>query len=378
MCVATRILCVRGRCVGICNCKRKREPTMAQDVQRLVRKWDVTHIPEELQTASTTVPVLAASINPKLASVLIRDLGTKAPLTSLAHVKRIRKMKTEGKEELRIILCLADGDVTSGTLNIPNDVTDIVERHSLVPFLAQVSAHPASNREEWEAQCLHWPTSFHPNACIQGSKIELGEVEAETARKFMKEAICQARLAHSSGQLANGVVIVDPFLGSVVARGHDQCTVTTDSSLQQHIRHPLRHAVMEAITMAADRDRLLFPPCTEQRSESEAVTEFGSAAKKARMDLGETSEEGSDVRNPQVIPRPYLCTGFDAYVTREPCAMCAMALVHQRVRRVFFGVPNTFRGALGSKYRLQGVRNLNHHYTVFQVSISESELVEPL
>jgi hypothetical protein len=94
-------------------------------------------------------------------------------------------------------------------------------------------------------------------------------------------------------QLANGAVIVDPFLGSVVARGHDQCTVPTDSSLQQHIRHPLRHAVMEAITMAADRDRLLFPsngtssctPCTEERSESEAVTEFGSAAKKARMDL---------------------------------------------------------------------------------------------
>jgi hypothetical protein len=43
-----------------------------------------------------------------------------------------------GKEELRIILCLADGDVTSDTLNIPNDVADIVERHSLVPFLAQV------------------------------------------------------------------------------------------------------------------------------------------------------------------------------------------------------------------------------------------------
>ncbi|KAG0565161.1 hypothetical protein M758_4G108100 [Ceratodon purpureus] len=43
-----------------------------------------------------TVPVLAASINPKLASTLIRDLGTKAPLTSLAHVKRIRKIKTEG------------------------------------------------------------------------------------------------------------------------------------------------------------------------------------------------------------------------------------------------------------------------------------------
>ncbi|KAG0587242.1 hypothetical protein KC19_2G150900 [Ceratodon purpureus] len=354
---------------------------MAQDVRTeecVGRQWDVTHIPEELQNASATVSVLAASINPKLASTLIRDLGTKAPLTSLAHVKRIRKIKIEGKEELRIILCLADGDVTSDTLSIPNDVADIVEKHALVPFVTQVSAHPASNRKEWEAQCLHWPTAFHPNACIRGSKLELDEAESETARKFMKEAIYQARLAHGSGQLANGAVVVDPFLGTVIARGHDQCTVITDSSLQPReanetrIRHPLRHAVMEVIGMAADRDRLLFPsngttsctPCTEERSESDAVAEFGSATKKARVD--------------QAIPRPYLCTGFDAYVTREPCAMCAMALVHQRVRRVFFGIPNTFRGALGSKYRLQGIRSLNHHYTVFQVSISESELMEPL
>jgi len=36
---------------------------------------------------------------------------------------------------------------------------------------------------------------------IRGAKIELDEVEAETARKFMKAAIYQARLAHSSGQV---------------------------------------------------------------------------------------------------------------------------------------------------------------------------------
>jgi hypothetical protein len=36
---------------------------------------------------------------------------------------------------------------------------------------------------------------------IRGSKIDLGEVEAEVAQKFMKEAIYQARLAHSSGQV---------------------------------------------------------------------------------------------------------------------------------------------------------------------------------
>lgn len=96
-------------------------------------------------------------------------------------------------------------------------------------------------------------------------------------------------------QLANGAVIVDPFLGSVIAWGHDQCTVTANSPLrpkENRLRHPLRHAVMEVISMAADRDRLLFPsngtssctPCTES-SESDAVAEFGSATKKARMDM---------------------------------------------------------------------------------------------
>ena len=28
-------------------------------------------------------------------------------------------------------------------------------------------------------------------------------------------------------------------------------------------------------------------------------------------------------------PAPYLCTGYECYVLREPCTMCAMALVHR-------------------------------------------------
>lgn len=91
-------------------------------------------------------------------------------------------------------------------------------------------------------------------------------------------------------QLANGAVIVDPFLGSVIAWGHDQCTNTTNSPAQakeNRVRHSLRHAVMEVISMAADRDRLLFPSNATSScpSESDAAAEFGSATKKARMDM---------------------------------------------------------------------------------------------
>lgn len=51
-----------------------------------------------------------------------------------------------------------------------------------------------------------------------------------------------------------------------------------------------------------------------------------------------------------------------------------MALVHQRVRRVIYGIPNVKFGALGSKYRLHGQQGLNHHYTVYQLELAEDEV----
>lgn len=65
--------------------------------------------------------------------------------------------------------------------------------------------------------------------------------------------------------------------------------------------------------------------------------------------------------------KPYLCTGFDCYVVREPCVMCAMALVHSRVRRVIYSVPDPEHGALGSALKLHGQKSLNHHYSVYHL-----------
>jgi tRNA-specific adenosine deaminase 3 len=45
--------------------------------------------------------------------------------------------------------------------------------------------------------------------------------------------------------------------------------------------------------------------------------------------------------------------------------MCAMALVHARVRRVVYARPDAAAGALESRGRLQAVRSLNHHYAVY-------------
>jgi tRNA-specific adenosine deaminase 3 len=53
-----------------------------------------------------------------------------------------------------------------------------------------------------------------------------------------------------------------------------------------------------------------------------------------------------------------------------------MALVHQRIKRIFYAFPNPRVGALDSVYRLHGQRSLNHHYSVFRILIPDKALNE--
>lgn len=52
------------------------------------------------------------------------------------------------------------------------------------------------------------------------------------------------------------------------------------------------------------------------------------------------------------------------YVTLEPCAMCAMALLHARLRRVIWGAADPKTGAAGSVIDLFAEPRLNHQTTV--------------
>ena len=56
----------------------------------------------------------------------------------------------------------------------------------------------------------------------------------------------------------------------------------------------------------------------------------------------------------------YRLTGTTLYVTIEPCAMCAGAIVHARVSRVVYGADDPKAGALFSCYQIGTDQKLNH------------------
>lgn len=60
----------------------------------------------------------------------------------------------------------------------------------------------------------------------------------------------------------------------------------------------------------------------------------------------------------------YRLPGCTLYVTLEPCAMCAGAIIHSRIGRVVYGARDPKTGVHGSVVDLFGVERLNHHATV--------------
>jgi len=73
----------------------------------------------------------------------------------------------------------------------------------------------------------------------------------------------------------------------------------------------------------------------------------------------------------------YRLKGCDLYVTIEPCAMCAGAIVQARLRRVIFGTPDSKAGACGSAMEVLNHPKVNHRVEVVS-GVLASECAEIL
>ena len=122
---------------------------------------------------------------------------------------------------------------------------------------------------------------------------------------FMRMALSAAAEAQRLGEVPVGAVLVRE--GDVIAIGHNQPIIGHD---------PTAHAEIAALRAAAQK-------------------------------LGN-----------------YRLPGCTLYVTLEPCAMCAGAMMHARLARVVYGASDPKTGACGSVVNLFAEPRLNHHTEV--------------
>ncbi|KAM7380876.1 hypothetical protein PAMP_004146 [Pampus punctatissimus] len=285
----------------------------------------------------------APIVDKKETSRLVRELNSLFPLNGLQHIKRVRACKGS-RHPLEVLLCLVSDAPHVKVVSVESLLpSEEVRRDGLgEPFVVKVPARPPLTRPQFELASKHWPTSFHEDkrvtVALRGELFS--SPQKARMQMYMTSALTAAKQGKELGMEAVGAAVVDPAMERIIAVGHD-CRG----------EHPLHHAVMVCIDLVARRqaggcyrfDR--YPACQY---------------------IPPSSISTPTCQNmPEAGAQPYICTGYDLYVTREPCVMCAMALVHSRIGRVFYGC--TFvDGALGTKYKIHCQKDLNHRFDVYK------------
>ena len=126
-------------------------------------------------------------------------------------------------------------------------------------------------------------------------------IDLQSDHYFMGEALRQATRAYQAEEVPIGAVVVRE--GVVIARAYNQVELLKDATA---------HAEMLALTQAEE------------------------------------------------VVGDWRLTDCTLYVTKEPCAMCAGAIVHTRIARVVFGAPDPKAGAAGGVMNLLQFPTLNH------------------
>ncbi len=134
---------------------------------------------------------------------------------------------------------------------------------------------------------------------------------------FMRAAIAEARAAEAAGEVPIGAVIARH--GEIIGRGQNRV-------LRDH--DPTGHA------------------------EIIALREAGRALENYRL-VGRTTDQAAESG-----------PGCTLYVTLEPCAMCAGAILHARIARLVYAAADPKAGACGSVLSVMNHPQLNHRVEV--------------
>ncbi|KAI0338908.1 hypothetical protein BDW22DRAFT_1362213 [Trametopsis cervina] len=305
---------------------------ISEDALPFVRLKLIDDEAEDEINAVQTEPAWVVDIpDPKHTGFLLKWLkqsGYDTP--SFAHLKRIRKTGAT------TTLLVSPAALTPDTPRLPSDM-DLPE-----PYILEVPRSAALTQLALKNKTTFWPTIYAPR-----KKYELepwSRAKVRWAWEAMRAVIKRANAALVEGQLPIVAHVPVPFDETT-----RQTTQITQAIAAHDTRvstsHPLRHAVLSLVRSVV-----------EQRTKSSVPSSADITA-----DMDSAVDMTSDHNGAH-----YLLTSLTLFMSHEPCIMCSMALLHSRVKEVFYLIPMEKTGGCGGATCLPRLPGVNHRFGIAQ------------
>jgi tRNA-specific adenosine deaminase 3 len=281
-------------------------------------------------------------------SNVIQKINRLFPLPQLQHLKRVGQ---------NAILICPETDIDQTALY------ELLIKEEVQIGQISVQEVPAQQpkiRAQFDTVSHLWPCKYHPNKYLES--LYMNRLFNDSEQQFHLKMMGICRLLSRKYDNKSFGVVVNPRIKKIAAIGVD-C----------RDQHPLKHCAMVTVDNVAvsqgggawNKGESVHEEYRKLIDQELNGVEFG--AEPVRTDFDHLTKESFNEHDDNLTKYgPYLCTGYEVYLTREPCMMCAMALIHSRVKRVFFG-QRTEKGALCSVAKLHTTKDLNHRYEAFEI-----------
>lgn len=239
------------------------------------------------------------------------------------NIKRFRKDLEKGEVQVEALICSklfrsekAEVEQLLSSWGTYENIKPYQLNLRKVPVLSPKTKDVAM---QWSA--IYWPLSWKGNPEHQDLLNAIFNFDAE--KRIVNELQNLLKKSESSKN------------ATIVARDneHSQSPIMVTSSEDLRFQHPLKHSIIVAIDKIAEQER--------------------------QRQVADKSQRG------------YLCQDLIVYTFFEPCPMCAMALVHSRIKRLVYLYPKP-GGAIESSLYIGDRRDLNWKFDIWRWIDTES------
>lgn len=250
------------------------------------------------------------NFDPKLSPIILRLIKSELQYTSepLKHLKRMYKVERNGKTLLRALLCpvIRTGDESNDTnfAEVFALVKLVLPSNSFKIEKVEVPMNkPTSKELNEKVSKLYWPVIWKGDPRLQELKEIYKRMDINKVEKYVGLLIEKLENPPFKTSLPIVTIFVDPLSDEIKSISYDSRTRN----------NPIKHPIMDGIAHIAELE-------LRRRQES--------------------CYNDNESNN-------YLCLNYHVYSTHEPCAMCAMALLHSRISQLIYIKPSTKTGAIG-------------------------------